>query len=41
MIYGMVLYDNERMMDLAKWLGLRVDPPRSGESLARAWRRLR
>jgi acetyltransferase len=40
-IYGMVLYDNERMMDLAKWLGLRVDPPRAGESLARAWRRLR
>jgi len=32
---------NERMMDLAKWLGLRVDPPRGGESLARAWRRLR
>jgi len=41
LIFGMVLYDNERMMDLAKWLGLRVDPPRAGESLARAWRRLR
>jgi acetyltransferase len=40
-IYGMVLADNERMMDLAKWLGLRVEPPRAGESRSRAWRRLR
>jgi len=39
-IYGMVLADNERMVELAKWLGLRVEAPRAGESLVRAWRRL-
>lgn len=40
-IYGRILHDNARMVDLCKWLGLRIEPPREGESLVRAWRRLR
>ena len=39
-IYGTVLADNQRMIDLAQWLGLTVEPPRAGESTLRAWRRL-
>ena len=40
-IYGTVLADNQRMIELARWLGLPVDPPRGGETTLRAWRRLR
>lgn len=40
-IYGTVLADNQRMIDLAGWVGLTVDAPRPGESTVRAWRRLR
>lgn len=39
-IYGTVLADNQRMIDLAGWLGLTVDAPRPGETTVRAWRRL-
>ena len=39
-VYGTVLADNQRMIGLAEWLGLTVDPPRPGEATVRAWRRL-
>jgi len=39
-IYGTVLADNQRMIELAQWLGLTVGEPRPGESTIRAWRRL-
>jgi acetyltransferase len=39
-IYGTVLADNQRMIELARWLGLTVDAPRAGEVAVRAWRRL-
>jgi acetyltransferase len=39
-IYGTVLADNQRMIELAQWLGLTVDPPSNGEATVRAWRRL-
>jgi acetyltransferase len=39
-IYGMVLADNQRMIDLAEWLGLTVEPHRPGEPTVRASRRL-
>lgn len=39
-IYGSVLADNQRMIELAQWLGLTVDPPRAGEPTVRAWRHL-
>ena len=39
-IYGTVLADNQRMIELAQWLGLTVDPPPAGEATVRAWRRL-
>ena len=35
-----VLTDNQRMVELAEWLGLTVDPVRRGETTVRAWRRL-
>lgn len=40
LIYGTVLADNQRMIELAQWLGLTVDPQRDGEPTVRAWRRL-
>lgn len=39
-IYGTVLADNQRMIELAQWLGLTVDPARPGETTVRAWKRL-
>jgi GNAT superfamily N-acetyltransferase len=39
-IYGAVLADNHRMIELAQWLGLTVDAPRAGEHTVRAWRNL-
>jgi len=39
-IYGTVLASNPRMLELAEWLGLTVDPPRAGEATVRAWRLL-
>jgi len=39
-VFGTVLADNQRMIELAQWLGLTVDAPRPGESTVRAWRRL-
>jgi acetyltransferase len=39
-IYGTILADNQRMVELAEWLGLTVDPVRRGETTVRAWRRL-
>lgn len=38
--YGTVLADNQRMIELANWLGLTVDTPQAGEVTVRAWRRL-
>ena len=40
-IYGTVLASNQRMIELAQWLGLTVEPPSAGEVTVRAWRRLR
>lgn len=37
-IYGTVLASNQRMIELARWLGLTVDEPRDGEPTVRAWR---
>lgn len=39
-IYGHVLADNRRMIELAEWLGLTVDPQAPGEPTVRVWRRL-
>jgi acetyltransferase len=39
-IYGNVLADNARMIELALGLGLQVDSPVEGQSTVRAWRRL-
>jgi RimJ/RimL family protein N-acetyltransferase len=39
-IYGTVLADNARMIELSNWLGLTVDAPRGGDCTVRAWRRL-
>lgn len=39
-IYGTVLADNQRMLDLAEWLGLTIEPPIEGQSTVRALRRL-
>ena len=38
-IYGTILANNQRMLELAEWLGMTVDPPGSGDTV-RAWRRL-
>jgi acetyltransferase len=40
-VYGTVLAANQRMIELAQWLGLSVDAARPGETTVRAWRRLR
>ena len=40
LIYGTVLADNQRMLELAEGLGLTVDAPREGEATVRAWRNL-
>ena len=39
-IYGTILADNVRMIELAQWLGLTIDTPRHGDITLRAWRRL-
>ena len=39
-IYGMVLADNARMLELAQWLGLTLEPPVAGQTTVRASRRL-
>jgi acetyltransferase len=39
-IYCTILADNQRMVELAEWLGLTVDPVRRAETTVRAWRRL-
>ena len=39
-VYGTILADNVRMVELAEWIGLTVEPPRAGERTVRAWRRL-
>jgi RimJ/RimL family protein N-acetyltransferase len=40
-IYGTILADNVRMIELAEWLGLTVEPHRPGEPTVRASRQLR
>ena len=40
-IYGRVLADNHRMIELAQWLGLTVEPASAAEHTVRAWRDLR
>lgn len=40
-IYGNVLADNQRMRELAVWLGLTIEPPEPGKSTVRASRALR
>lgn len=39
-IYGTVLANNQRMLDLAQWLGLTVEQPVAGQPTVRASRRL-
>jgi acetyltransferase len=39
-IYGTVLADNQRMLELAEWMGLSIEPPTPGQSTVRASRRL-
>jgi acetyltransferase len=39
-IYGHVLADNQRMIELAEWLGLRVESPAPGQPTLRATRQL-
>lgn len=39
-IYGNVLANNQRMLELAEWLGLRVEPGEPGQPTVRASRRL-
>jgi acetyltransferase len=39
-IYGNVLADNQRMLELAEWLGLTLEPAAPGETTVRASRRL-
>jgi acetyltransferase len=40
-IYGTVLASNQRMLDLAEWLGLDLEPPVPGQPTVRAVRRLK
>jgi acetyltransferase len=40
-IYGHILAGNPRMIELAEWLGMRVDPPAAGGDTVRAWRQFR
>ena len=39
-IYGRIFANNQRMLELAEWLGLTVEPPEVGEITVRASRRL-
>jgi acetyltransferase len=39
-IYGTILAGNQRMVELAQWLGLQVDEPSPGCGTVRAWRTL-
>jgi acetyltransferase len=39
-IYGTVLASNQRMLDLAEWLGLTIEPRIEGQATVRASRRL-
>ena len=39
-IYGTVFANNQRMLDLARWLGLTVEEPVAGQATVRAWLRL-
>jgi acetyltransferase len=39
-IYGNVLVHNQRMLELADWLGLTIDPAPTGQGTVRASRRL-
>lgn len=39
-IYGTVLADNQRMLELAEWLGLKVESQAPGQKTVRAARRL-
>ena len=39
-IYGTVLASNQRMLELAEWLGLTIEPPIEGQTTVRAARRL-
>ena len=39
-IYGIIFADNQRMIELAQWLGLTVEDPAAGQSTVRAVRRL-
>ncbi len=39
-IYGTVLANNQRMLELAEWLGLTLAPPAAGQATVRASRRL-
>ena len=40
-IYGTVLASNQRMLELAEWLGLTIEPHVEGQATVRASRRLR
>jgi len=40
-IYGIVLADNQRMLELAEWLGLTVESAKEGQATVRASRRLK
>lgn len=39
-IYGTVLASNQRMLELAEWMGLTIEPPVPGQPTVRASRRL-
>ena len=39
-IYGTVLANNQRMLELMEWLGLTIEPPADGQNIVRAVRRL-
>jgi acetyltransferase len=39
-IYGRIFADNQRMLELAEWLGLTVEPQEAGQTTVRASRRL-
>jgi acetyltransferase len=39
-IYGTILASNQRMLELAEWLGLTIEPPVPGQTTVRAARRL-
>lgn len=39
-IYGTVLADNHRMLELAEWMGLTIEPAQPGQCTVRASRRL-